>query len=257
MKIWKTTAVAVTAAVLVDRGAKADFKVWLPEVNFGEVAIETVGNSGFDPHADRSGEQSQTLEFEYGATRWGLTEREFEFERDAGPGQNIYFTSLTSENLFQLTQRGEYWIDVGFFAEYGLAMKKGEANGVTLGPVLRKDFWGLSNTVNLFFAKDIGHNAATGTQFLWAWETRVDALAVRFGDRFSVEPGFQYYSQPGKIGHFSDWNSQDNRIGPQLFGKVFNIGPGTLEWNAGFLVGLTNAVPKLTPRWQFEYEIHY
>jgi hypothetical protein len=30
-----------------------------------------------------------------------------------------------------------------------------------------------------------------------------------------------------------------------------------LEWNAGFLVGLTNAVPKFTPRWQFEYEIHY
>ena len=100
--------------------------------------------------------------------------------------------------------------------------------------MLRKDFWGLSNTINLFFEKDIGHNAATGTQFLWAWETRVDALTMRFGDHFVVEPGFQYYSQPGKIGHFSNWNDQDNRIGPQLFGKVFDIGPGTLEWNAGF-----------------------
>jgi hypothetical protein len=34
------------------------------------------------------------------------------------------------------------------------------------------------------------------------------------------------------------------------------MGPGTLEWNVGFLVGLTNAVPRLTPRRQFEYEIH-
>ena len=31
-----------------------------------------------------------------------------------------------------------------------------------LGPVLRKDFWGLSNTINLFFENDIGHNAMTG-----------------------------------------------------------------------------------------------
>ena len=59
MRIWTITLVAL-AAVLTDRTARADFKVWLPDVNFGEVAIETVGNSGFDPHADRSGEQSQT-----------------------------------------------------------------------------------------------------------------------------------------------------------------------------------------------------
>jgi hypothetical protein len=221
------------------------------------VAIETVGNSGFDPHPDRSGEQSQTLEFEYGVTHWWQTELEFEFEREAGVEQNQYFTQLTSENLFQFTQRGEYFVDVGFFAEYGLSMKTGNSNEITAGPVLRKDFWGLSNTINLFFEKDLGHNAAAGTQFLWAWETRVDGLTMRFGDHFIVEPGFQYYSQPGRIGRFSNWNDQDNRIGPQLFGKVFDIGPGTLEWNAGFLVGLTNSVPKFTPRWQFEYEIHY
>ena len=44
--------------MLADRTARADFKVWLPDVNFGEVAIETVGDAGFDPHVDRSGEQS-------------------------------------------------------------------------------------------------------------------------------------------------------------------------------------------------------
>src|SRR3984885_7943483 len=162
MKVGTTAGAAVGAAMLGIGTAKADFKVWLPDVNFGEVAIETVGDSGFDPHADRSGEQSQTLEFEYGVSRWWQTELEFEFEREAGIGQTQYFTQLTSENLFQFTQRGEYWVDVGFFAEYGLSMLKGNPNGITLGPVLRKDFWGLSNTINLFFAKDIGHNATTG-----------------------------------------------------------------------------------------------
>jgi hypothetical protein len=257
MKNWKTTTFALGATLLSGHAARADFKVWLPDVNMGELALETVGDAGFDPHPDRSGEQSYTTELEYGVTKWWLTELELEFERDAGPGQATYFSQVTSENLFQFTQRGEYWLDAGFFAEYGIATANGNPNELLLGPVLRKDFWGLSNTINLFFEKDLGHNAATGTQFLWAFETRIDAWKLRFGDHFVVEPGFQYYSEPGKIGQFSNWNDQDNRIGPQLFGKIFNIGPGTLEWNAGFLVGLTNSVPKFTPRWQFEYEIHY
>ena len=253
-----TTAAVATAFVLAGSGAvRADFKVWTPDVNLGELAFEHVGDIGYDPNHDRSGEQSYTAEIEYGVTSWWQTELEFEFERGAGRGQAISFSQLTSENLFQFTERGEYWLDAGFFVEYGQAMLKHDPNETTFGPVLRKDFWGLSNSINLFVEKDLGPNAATGAQFLWAWETRVDAMTMRLGDRFSVEPGFQYYSGPGKIGHFLRWNDQDNRIGPQLFGKVFNLGPGTLEWNAGFLVGLTNAVPRLTPRWQFEYEIHY
>jgi hypothetical protein len=257
MRIWTITTVALAAVLVASGTARADFKVWLPDVNYGELALETVGDVGIDPNPGRSGEQSFTAEIEYGVTHWWQTELELEFEREAGPGQSTYFSQVTSENLFQFTERGEYWLDAGFFAEYGISTQKGNPNEITAGPVLRKDFWGLSNTVNLFFEKDIGHNAATGTQFLWAWETRVDAWKLQLGDRFVVEPGFQYYSQPGKIGQFSNWNDQDNRIGPQLFGKVFNIGPGTLEWNAGFLVGMTNAVPRFTPRWQFEYEIHY
>ena len=167
------------------------------------------------------------------------------------------FTQLTSENLFQFTERGEYWLDAGFFAEYGQAMLKGNPNETTFGPIFRKDFWGLSNTINLFIEKDLGPHSSGSPQFLWAWETRVDALQISWGRHFTIEPGFQYYGVPGAIGHFGRWSEQDNRAGPQVFGKIFNLGPGTVEWNAGVLIGLTNAVPKLTPRWQIEYEIHY
>ena len=99
MKLWTTAAIAVTAAMLIGGHAKADFKVWLPDVNFGEVAIETVGNSGFDPHADRSGEQSQTLEFEYGVTRWWQTELEFEFDAGVVYRRGIAVSSATRKLL--------------------------------------------------------------------------------------------------------------------------------------------------------------
>ncbi len=243
--------------LLATAPAKADFKVWTPDVENGEVSIENVGDVGVDKNSDKTGEQSFTAEVEYGVTSWWVTELEFEFERDPGSGQVLRFDQLTSENLFQFSERGENWIDTGFFAEFGYGTLHGTGNETTLGPVLRKDFWGLSNTVNLFIEKDIGVHAAGRPQFLYAWETRIDSAVVTIGRHVAFEPGFQFYGQPGQITNFSHWSRQDNRAGPQLFGKIFDIGPGTLEWNGGFLIGLTAAVPAITPRWQLEYEIHF
>ena len=251
-------AILIAALSLGAAGAAhADFKVWTPDVNKGEWALENVGDLGFDHDPNRNGEQSYTAEMEYGVTSWWQTELELEFNRDPGAGHGTFFDQITSENLFQITQRGEYWLDLGFFAEYGQVLTKGDPNETTFGPVLRKDFWGLSNSINLFVEKDLGQHASGRPQFLWAWETRVDAWQVKFGQQFMVEPGFQIYGQPGAFGHFANWQNQDNRGGPQLFGKIFNLGPGTLEWNGGILIGMTRSVPVVTPRWQLEYEIHY
>lgn len=253
--LWCGGAFALGLAMLA-APARADFKVWTPDVNQGEAAFENVGDLGFDHNRDKNGENSQTLEFEYGVTRWWQTELELEFNRDLGPGQRMMFNQITSENLFQFTERGEYWLDAGFFAEYGHALLKGNPDGTTFGPVLRKDFWGLSNTVNLFIAKDLGTHAAGRPSFEYAWETRLDMLQVDFG-RSYVTPGFQIYGAPGEIGHFPSFNQQDTRGGPQLFGKLFDIGPGAINWNGGVLFGLTRAAPAVTLRWQAEYEFHF
>jgi hypothetical protein len=256
-QILRAIGAAAVVALAGAGAARADFKVWTPDVNKGELAVESVGDAGFDANPDKTGERSYTAEIEYGFTKWWQSELEFEFERDAGAGQVTRFSQLTSENLFQFTERGEYWLDAGFFAEYGQALLRGAASETTFGPVLRKDFWGLSNSINLFVEKDLGNHASGRAQLLYAWETRIDAWTLTVGRHFAVEPGLQYYGQPGQFGHFARWSAQDNRAWPQLFGKIFNIGPGTLEWNGGLLFGLTAGVPAITPRWQLEYEIHF
>lgn len=253
----RAAALGLAFLLMASASARADFKVVTPDVNQGEMAIETVGDRGFDSNPALNGEQSYTAEFEYGVTRWWQTELEAEFNRAPGSGQDTQFNQLTSENVFQFTERGEYWLDAGFFAEYGQALVGDTPNETTFGPVLRKDFWGTSTTVNLFVEKDLGSHASGRPVFLYALETRIDAWTARFGRRFVVEPGVQVYGQPGPFGHFASWSEQDERAGPQLFGKVFDIGPGTLEWNGGVLFGLTRAVPRTTLRWQAEYEIHY
>lgn len=250
-------AVALLACLCFAPRARADFKVWTPDVQLGEVALENVGDAGKDPSSARSGEQSHTLEAEYGVTSWWQTELELEFNRAPGPGQDTAFDQLTTENLFQFTERGEYAVDAGFFAEYGQSEQTGHPNEITLGPVLRKDVWGTSNSLNLFFERDFGRFGSARPSLLYAWETRVDAWTWRVGRKFVMEPGFQVYGEPGPVGRFSNWNTQDERAGPQLFGKFFNLGPGTLEWSGGLLFGMTSAVPRTTVRWQLEYEIHY
>jgi hypothetical protein len=235
-----------TAAALP---AAADFKVQTPDAETGEVAIEPLGDIGHDPLAAHSGELSSVQEFEYGVNGFWRTELELEQARDAGPGQSIRFSQVTSENIFQFTERGQYWLDAGFFAEFGWVTLPRTANETTFGPIFRKEIFGTINTVNLFLTTDIGANSSGRPGFIYAWETRL-ALGT------PIEPGFQAYGRPSSLVGNSGW-PEDNRIGPQIFGAIHNIGPGTLKWNAGVLFGIRPWAPLLTLRWQGEYEIHF
>ena len=243
--------VAGTISTLATAGsASADFKVRMPDANPGEVAIEPLGDYGHDPKPAHSGELSLSQEFEYGVNGFWRAELEFEQNRDAGPGQSLNFSQVTSENIFQFTERGEYWLDAGFFAEFGKSTLQGNPNEFTVGPIFRKEIFGTINTVNLFMEKEVGNFSAGRPFFLYAWETRL-ALGS------PIEPGIQAYGRPSAFEGFNSHWPQDNRIGPQLFGFVSNIGPGTLKWNAGILFGVTSASPRETIRWQLEYEIHF
>jgi hypothetical protein len=240
--------IALTMATAVP--AAADFKVRMPDAETGEFAIEPLGDYGHNPNPAHSGELSSVQEFEYGVNGFWRTELELEQNRDAGTGQSLKFSQITSENIFQFTERGQYWADAGFFAEFGKSTLQGNPNEFTVGPILRKEIFGTINTVNLFLQKEVGNFSAGRPFFVYAWETR-----FAFGT--PIEPGFQAYGLPSAFEGFNSHWPQDNRIGPQLFGVVPNIGPGTLRWNAGILFGVTSASPRETIRWQIEYEIHF
>lgn len=237
---------AGTALFLASGPARADFKVWYPDAEYGETAVETLGDYGHSPAAARSGEQSYTEEIEHGMTPFWRTELELEQQRLPGPGQKTNLSQVTSENIFQFTERGEYWLDAGFYFEYGQSLLPKTPNETTFGPVLRKEMFGTIDTVNLFVEKDLGSYASGRPNFLYAWETRF-ALGTK------VEPGIQAYGQPSPNGRVLG----DQRLGPMLFGIVDQLGPGSLKWNAGILFGVTPAAPRETIRWQAEYEIHF
>ena len=130
--------------------------------------------------------RSYTAEAEYGFTPSWQSELEFDSPARPVPARYV-FTRLTSENLFRFTGRGEYW---GIRLSRGTAGDSRESNETTFGPVLRKDFWGLSIDRPVR-RKDLGVSASGRPQLFWAWETRVEAWQVTWGRHFAVEPGFQ------------------------------------------------------------------
>jgi hypothetical protein len=253
-RIRRTLIEATTSAILalaaMPGSALADFKVQLPDAETGEFELEEVGSYGRSGNNATNNEQSFVHELGYGVNNWWHTELEVETDRPGGPGNHLKFDQLTWENRFQFTERGQYWLDPGFFIEYGHGMLMGMPDETKFGPILRKEFLGAANTVNLFFEKELGPGAAGRPNFVYAWETR-------FLTGWFIEPGFQAYGQPGPIGHFAPISQQDHRIGPQLFAEIHNLGPGTLKANGGVLFGLTPATPRQTWRWQLEYELHF
>jgi len=247
--IWPATC-AILALVAMPVSARGDFKVHLPDAETGEFELEEVGSWGTSGNPATSNEQSFVHELGYGVNNWWHTEVEFETNREFGPGNHLRFDQLTWENQFVYGEPGQYWLDPGFFWEYGQAMVGGNPNETTFGPTLRKEFFHTINTVNLFFEKDLGQHSDGHLNFLYAWETRI-ALGT------PVEPGFQAYGTVGPIGKPLPISQQDHRIGPMLFTTISQLGPGSLKANGGILFGLTPGEPRRTLRWQLEYELHF
>jgi hypothetical protein len=249
-KRWGVAALAALAATMLAPPARAGFFIHHPDAEPGEFEVEHEGVHGFDHDADKRNAQGYTVEFEYGVTDFWRTGIEGEWERESGPGNRTRFTALSSENTFQFTDRGEYWADAGFFAEYERGMQSGSTDEVTLGPLFRKQIGRTINVLNLLFVKEVGSHASGQTEFRYAWQTRLALGSM-------VEPGIEIYGRPGRIGHFASWDDQDNRAGPVLYGTFPRLGAGQLRTELGYLFGLSHAAPQGTLKWRLEYEVRF
>ena len=245
-------AVATAGLIGLANPAAADLQVRLPHVDWREVEFEhngliTFGRKGSP--ADRA--QSYTNAIGYGVTPWWKIE--LEGEATAGGGRKPAWTATTFENRFQLTERGKYMFDVGFFFEYsqvpGLA-----PNSLTFGPILyrEQDIFGLdtAHTLNLFFSRDVGGGATRDTGFQLGWKS-LARLAPLFA------PGVEYYTQVGSLGQAGTYNQQTHYAGPVLTGLRSFAPYGKVKYEVGYLFGLTTATPRGAIRWKLEYEIAF
>jgi len=232
----------------------AEFKLRYPQVEYREIEFEHNGDTTFDKaNSGKSNNQSYTNELEYGITpflRLGI-----ESELAAPPGQNLTYAATALESTFQLTPQGKYWADFGFFAEYEHAATRNSADSFTFGPLIQKevpDVYGIDtvHTLNLLFGKEVGPHRSDDTPFLLAWQSR-----LRLDPLF--EPGIELFSEVDNIASPGQLADQQHRLGP-MFAGVYSLAPyGKIEYEAGYLFGLTRVTEKGAVRWRLEYEIAF
>lgn len=238
-------------AMLVSGSARATEprKVFSPIVEEGEVELEHVGTVDLDRKASLDKGQAYTFSAGYGVTSFWFTEFEGEFKSD--PGANLAHEATAWENTFQVTPQGEYWFDLGVFAEYEIAAKKADADALIFGPIVQKEWGDWLGTLNLFIEKQLGANASEGSSLRYGGQ-------LRYRFRPWLQPAIEAYGEPGEFADLKPSSEQAHQLGPVLIGKLPMGGlPGKLKYEVGYLFGLTSGSPQGSIKWRLEYEFHF
>jgi hypothetical protein len=203
-------------------------KVYMPNVEAGATEFELRGG-----YQDEGNEQQYVFDVGRGVNARWFTELASEYEK--APGADGEFESLEWENIFQLTEPGQYWLDVGLFAEYEHALDDGP-DEIVIGPLLQKDFGRVQANFDPLVERQVGSGAKDRFEYRYAAQ-----LKWRYNPRF--EPGLQAFGEESA-----------HRVGPAFFGQWHSAGH-ELKYDAAVLFGIGSEAADLTVRFQFEYEM--
>lgn len=242
---------ALPALLLALPASAADFEVKTPYVTRGEIEVEHKGFATFDSSRDKRNNQAFIAELGYGVTDWWRAAVEVEWEREEGRGTRVETEAASLENVFQLTPRGKYAADLGFLVELERGIRRGAPEEIKFGPIVAKE-WGPTLTiVDLFFEKELGRGADAHVNVNYR-------LSSRWAVAPWLEPGLELHGEPGPAGHFLRGAEQEHRLGPVVYGALsLPQGWGKLQYQLGYLVGLTRATPDGTLKWLVEYELAF
>jgi len=222
--------------------APSDY-VFLPSVEYGEREIDFKAGTAGDPGEPR--ESAGSLGFGYGATQHWFTELYGKYERTQG--EALAFDAWEWENKFQLTEAGEYPVDLGFIVEIERPRDHAEGYETRFGPLLQKDVGRIQLNLNFLVQRHFRASEPEESQFGYQWQAK-----YRWQPR--LEYGLQAFGDVAKWNHWGPADGQSHRLGPAVFGKVALSGRQAIRYNAAWLFGVSDAAPAHTFRMQVEYE---
>lgn len=226
----------------------ADY-VYVPTVEHGEREIDFKLGSARYGNGER--EQASSIGFGYGAGEHWFTEVYIKYA--SATGDPSHYDAFEWENKFQLTETGEYPVDVGLIAELERPRRLGEpAFEFRFGPLLQSEFGKVQVNGNLLFARrfhgsseapDVQHFTEIGYQ----WQ-------VKYRWQQAFEYGLQGFGEMGKWNDWAGHDDQTHRFGPAVFGKLPLGNRQAITYNAAWLIGAAPGAPDHTFRMQMEYE---
>lgn len=224
--------------------AYATKNVTSPYVEKGELELEWKGGITHDDDDDeQDGAWVQKASVGYGVTDRVQLEVEGEWEEE-GDTNEIDFSAVALEGKVQLTEPGQFWLDVGIKGEYEINTLGGpdKIEGKLL---LAKDMGKFTHRANLILEREVGDESEDETEGGLAWSSR-----YRYSEAF--EPGIELHSEFGDISDMADFDDQGHLLGPVAYGKL-----GHFKYDIGYLFGLSDSAPDGLIKAIIEYEWHF
>ncbi len=225
-------------------------KLYSPYVEKGELELEYFGSRSNDGDPAKDNGQQHQFSVGYGVNDWWHAEVYTKYARE--PQGETKLDKYEFENIFQLTEPGEYWVDVGAALDYEYTPQRGHPDTVETRLLLAKDLGLTSHVLNIILEKDVGAGPKAGLEAGGIWSSR-----YRLSPYF--QPGFEINSTLGEIRHTGSFDAQDHYAGPMAYGKIPLNLPGTadgIKYRIGYLFGVSRAASNGEAVAQLEYEIH-
>lgn len=219
--------------------------VFLPGVSYGEREIDF--KLGTFKQSEEGRTSTASVGFGYGVTQRWFTEFYSVFEHTGDRG--THFDAWEWENKFQLTETGQYPVDVGFILEIEKPNDLSGGCQVVLGPLFQKEVGKVQLNANFLLTQIFGSHSTERSEYGYQWQAK-----YRWQPMF--EFGFQGFGDVGSWNHWDaiDQPSPQHRMGPAIFGKFALGGRQAIVYNAAFLVLKSNNAPSQNFRAQIEYE---
>jgi hypothetical protein len=220
--------------------------IYMPKVEYGEREIDIKYGSRKMSGGDLS---AASIGLGFGLTEYWFSEVYVKYNR---ANDTTSLDAYEWENKFQLTETGQYPIDVGMLLEIERPQDRTEGYEVTFGPLLQTEFDKLQLNANLLFTRNYRADASNIMQTKYQVQAK-----YRLKKEFAF--GMQGFGELGDYNHWSSVGDQTHRFGPAIFGKFAIGNRQAIKYNTAYLIGKTANGDNLnkdsqTLRLQLEYE---
>lgn len=248
---WQKPAKVLASAVLlmivslaIIPSAKAVEKVYSPNVELRELEIEFREHYTQDKVNAKDNQRKGKYEVGYAFTDKWFSSIYFEFEKEANGDYEHEATAW--ENIIQLTEQGQYWMDYGLYIELEHP-NDGDSNKAELKLLLEKTWSRFTHTANLITETHFGGTANSEVELGYAWKS-----AYRWKPSFT--PALELY---GSFGETDNLQFVNQKVGPVVSGSFKISNKSSIAYEAGYLLGTDGATSDGTMKFLLEWETYF
>ena len=174
-----------SVSAVLSSAAHASHEIYSPIVEQGETELEFTADYVKDSSHPDDGEQAYYLEAAYGVNaRWRTA---LLVESEKAPGDSLETEAVEWENVIQLSEQGQYFLDYGLYLEAAHALEDGAPDELAAGLLLQKDLGQFTAIANLIAEKQVGDNAEDDIEGAYSGQ-------LRWRLNPKAEPTLEYYS---------------------------------------------------------------